>query len=546
MKALAAHRLEVAIFVFVFGLAAYFYNGYNWNQTARYDAIWAFVEPGPHQYTFEIDAFVVDADAGFNTGDFARNPDHSPHYYSNKAPGTTLMGVPAYLVLYHAERKLGLDPVSITGVLVNAYLINLWVTVLPVALSAVFFFHLALVFTRERRRALLLTFTLYAGTLMLPFSTALWGHTTAAAFLVMAMACLVRPGRRGDMLCGLLVGCAVLTDYGAAPVALTLVVVTLFDEERRARSGAVLLGGLGPLLVFALYHASLFGSPFVLASSFSAPGMIGEDRIFGLFGAVNLRALWGLTLSASRGMFVYMPVLILSVYALRHARGADPRAFWWTAVATMLLVLVINTTFNGWHGGLSSGPRYQIIALPFYVLLLALLPEIRRVRNALYVLTTLSFTNMFVVAAVSPMAPDAFRGSPLLFCYAKLWDVLWIDLGLAPAPVGGPLSRGSLHIYAHYPMRDWAISPTDPLIERYVSFNLGELLLGLSGIASLLPALIGVSVMTAWMLKMTLPEDRPGGPRPLARHAPSGGDGGSSGPRAVTLPSAGDPATLGE
>ena len=132
----ASYLLETALFVFVFGLGSYFYNGYGWNQTARYDAIWAFVEPGPHQHTFAIDAFVTDAEAGLNTGDYARNPDHSPHFYSNKAPGTSLLGIPAYFVLFHVERALGIDPVSIRAVLTNAYLINLWVTVLPVAARA--------------------------------------------------------------------------------------------------------------------------------------------------------------------------------------------------------------------------------------------------------------------------------------------------------------------------------------------------------------------------------------------------------------------------
>ncbi len=500
-------RLEAALFVFVFGLTAYFYNGYGWNQTARYDSIWAWVEPGPHQHTFEIDAFVLDAEAGLNTGDFARNPAHSPHYYSNKAPGTSLLGIPAYFVIYHAERALGFDPLSVEGVLINAYLINLWVTVIPVALSSIFFFHLALAFTGERRRAVLLTLVLYAGTLMLPFSTALWGHTTAAAFLVIAMACLVVSPKPRDALGGFFMGLAVLTDYGAAPLALALVVAMAIDATRRWRLRGVVLGGLGPLLVFGLYHWRIFGSPFVLASSFSSSQMVDADRVAGLFGAVDVDALWGLTFSTSRGLFVYMPVLALAVYGIRHMRGRTDKTFLWLAAANVLLILLINATFNGWHGGASTGPRYQIVVLPFYVLLLALLPAGIRLRRAFDALAAISFANMFVVAAVSPMAPDAFRGSPLFFCWFKVWEVLTIQTGMMPAPIGESLSLGSLHIYPTFAMRSWDVALTDPVIERWASFNLGERLLGLDGIASLLPALL-LSVGSAiWMLRRAGAED---------------------------------------
>ena len=508
MRLLRRHRLEVGIFGLVFALGAWFFNGYGWNQTARYDPIWAFVEPGPHQHTLAIDDFMTDPDAGLNTGDFARNPEHSEHYYSNKAPGVSLMGIPAYFLLYHGERRLGLDPVSVTGILVNAYLINLWVTVLPVALSAVFFFHLASRFTGDRRRAVVLTLLLYAGTLMLPFSTMLWAHTTAAALAVIAIALFVSPGPLGALLGGLFIGLAVLTDYGAAPLALTLTVAAAVGAERRVRLPALALGGLGPLLAFAAYHWTLFGSPLRLASSYSTPDMLNERHLLGMFGPFDPGVLWGLTFSTARGLFVFMPVLLLSVYAIRQVRAQRDRSFWWLALANIVLILIVNMSYNTWQGGISAGARYQIIALPFWALLLALLPDRPRTRWALGGLSAISFANMFVLAAVSPMAPDALRGSPLFFSWAKIWRVLMIDLGVEAEPVGGSLSRGSLHIYPTYAMRDWSVSLTDPAIERYASFNLGELLLGLGGIASLLPVLAGSVGLAVWLLRTAEEEDR--------------------------------------
>lgn len=487
----AGRRLDLLLFAFVLLMAGYFWNGWGWNQTARYDAIWAFVEPGPNQGTVRIDDFLVDPEEGINTGDWARNPEHSEHYYANKAPGTTLLGVPAYAVLYHAERLTGIDPVSIPAVLVNAYLLHLWVTVLPVALSALFFRRLVVTLGCSHRTAVGLTVLLYAGTLMLPFSTMMWAHTTAAAFLVMSLTCFVGPGRAHWAWAGLLAGLAVLTDYGAGVSAVVLVAGAAVVPRWRERMPWVVAGGLGPLAVFLAYHHVVFGSAFSLASSYSPGEMITDEYFLGLFGIPRIGALVGLLASTARGVFVFMPVLLLSVLALRRLPHHPMARLGWLALANVVAALLVNASFNAWQGGVSAGPRYLIWSLPFWAVLLAYVPwHDRRYRVAAWVLGGASVANMIVIAAVSPMAPDAFRGSPLFFTWSKLLGVLAIDLGLqAPPEPGISLSRGSLHLYPITLLRDWDITLLHPLIERLAVFNLGERLLGLRGAASLLPVM---------------------------------------------------------
>lgn len=487
-----ALRLDLLLFLFVLLTAGYFWNGWGWNQTARYDAVWAFVEPGPNQGTVRIDDFLVDPEEGVNTGDWARNPEHSEHYYANKAPGTTLLGIPAYAVLYHGERLVGIDPLSIRSVLVNAYLLHLWVTVLPLALSALFFRRLVATLGCSHRTVVGLTVLLYAGTLMLPFSTMMWAHTTAAAFLVMALACFVGPRRAHWVWGGLLAGAAVLTDYGAGVSAVALVVAAALVPRWRDRALWVVAGGVGPLAVFLAYHQVVFGSAFTLASSYSPAEMVSDDYLLGLFGIPRIDALVGLLVSTARGVFVFMPVLVLSVLALRRLRGHPRAAVGWLALANVVVALLVNASFNAWQGGVSAGPRYLIWSLPFWGVLLAYLPwDDARHRRAAWVLGGVSVANMLVIAAVSPMAPDALRGSPLFFAWSKLLGVFAIDLGLqAPPEPGISLSRGSLHVYPITLLRDWDITLLHPLIERLAVFNLGERLLGLRGVASLLPVLV--------------------------------------------------------
>lgn len=536
MSALArlstARRLDLALFGFVFLLGAWFHNGYGWNQTARIDPIWAYVEPGPNQGTLRIDDYLPDPENGINTGDWAHNPDHSPHYYSNKAPGVTLLGIPLYLVLFHGERAVGIEPLAVAPTMVNAYLLNLWVTVLPVALSALFFLRLARRLTGRWEPATGLTVLLYAGTLMWPFSTAVWAHTTATAFLVIALTCFFAApaGRTGDagpvekasaagvdapsgravglrdpriapFLAGLFAGLAVLTDYGAAPFAVSLVVAAAMVRGRRGDLVPLALGGLGPAIVFGAYHWALFGSPVRLASSYSTEGMLIEGDFLGMFGRLRPEALWGLTFSPVRGIFFFMPVLLLALVALRHLRTTPHRAFVVLALANIAAALLMNLSYNTWQGGMTAGARYQIIALPFWVALLALLPARRATRWALWGLGAVSLANMLVIAAVSPMAPDAVRGSPLLFCWSQLGKVLRIDLGFDPRPApGGPLTLGSLHFYPVYLMREWGIPVNDPLMARWAVFNLGERLFGLRGLWSLAP-LVAMGCGAGWWLR---------------------------------------------
>lgn len=81
-----------AIFLAVLLCCGWFYAQGGWNQNARYDMIYSFVEPGtPDFLSFRIDHFLVDAQKTVNTGDWAF---HDGHYYSNKAPGASLLGIP--------------------------------------------------------------------------------------------------------------------------------------------------------------------------------------------------------------------------------------------------------------------------------------------------------------------------------------------------------------------------------------------------------------------------------------------------------------------
>src|SRR6185312_4247749 len=94
----------------VFVAHGYFYNGASWNQNARLDAVYAFVDPGYRETgTLRITRFVEDP-RGSNTGDWAT---YRGQYYSNKAPGTSIWAIPAYTTLRATERAIGVNPMGL-------------------------------------------------------------------------------------------------------------------------------------------------------------------------------------------------------------------------------------------------------------------------------------------------------------------------------------------------------------------------------------------------------------------------------------------------
>ncbi len=489
--------VEIVLFSMVFFSGAYFYNGMNWNQISRYDAIFSFVEPNSPDYlTFQIDHFISNPRLGINTGDWAQNPEHKPggkaRYYSNKAPGPMLLGIPLYFVIYSIEDSLGYIPEAAQWTVVNCYLLNLLLTVLPVALSSIFFYRIVLTECNGRRHwALALTVGLYFGTLIFPYSTNFWAHATAAAFVVMGLYFFMRDRPLAYVLCGLLLGLGVLTEYSVPITLFSLLVVLLCRRHYNGLLGMG-LGGLLPFITFIAYNKMCFGKYITLANFHNNPGFIDEGAVGGLFSFKTiLQAGWGISFSPYRGLFWYMPILLVVLVAgLALIWRGRRHWLYWVCLGNILAFFLMNITFNGWHGGACMGPRYQIPVLPFYLLLGCLLAN--SLSNALWrrrlfitfcLVAALSVSNMFICTVVSPFAKQR-----------ELKKTGWENP--LPRYYRGLLQFNGLHVWGKESLRAEAglKKPT------HRSFNLGQLL-GLKKASSLLPwffVMLALTALLAW------------------------------------------------
>lgn len=454
-----------AIILFYLVTALYFYNGASWNQNARLDTIYSFVEPGEFQYSFKIDKFLPDPVQNINTGDWAQ---YHGHYYSNKAPGTALIGIPFYFVIYHLESFFNFNFQSWKIELLNAYLINAFISIIPLCFGLYFFAGFLERLGCQERHANLIVLSLAFGTYLLPYSTQIWGHTTSAAFVMIALGQYHNSNKKGDLLFSFFLGLAGLCDYLAVVVLLPLLAIRFFNKA----SWQFMLLGLFPIFfIHCVYSYLCFEAPFDLVSKHMNQKFVDADKTFGVFGSLESEALMQLTFGGKRGIFQQMPVLMLCFYGVIRWTFRSWRDPWLLiSLVSIIGMLLINSSFNGWHGGASIGARYQILALPFYFLILKEVDLSRVIKPVFYLLTLVSSINMLLISFVGIFCPDLDRNPLYGFAYNLFYKAVIGSIdGVQANRIWGYLTPFPV------PVRLQSLDPEFSNFSKYTAMNFGEL-----------------------------------------------------------------------
>jgi hypothetical protein len=332
------------------------------------------------------------------------------HFYPNKAPGTQLLAVPAYFAVFHLERLLGIDPDAHWPLTVNAWLTSALSVGLVAALGVALFYRVAGALGGSSSEALIATIAFAFGTIYFPHATFLMEHDVAATALLAAFYLLfrIRSGltQAGALRAGLAVGAAVLVTHTLLPiVALLALYLASANAGRHPRVWLRFGAGLAlPVVIGAAYDQIAFGSVWATSYQFENPLFQDHGKVLGLFGRPQLDVVALLLISPFRGLFVTSPVLLAGVGALMAwLAGTTRRAEALLFLTTGLFLVLVNSSFNGWHGGYTIGPRYLIPAVPF--LALPILSAARRYRRTTIGLTAVSAALMLVATAVDPQPP---------------------------------------------------------------------------------------------------------------------------------------------
>ena len=376
-----------------------------WNEYSRYDLVLSLVNHG----STIIDAYEE------NTGDKAF---YAGHYYSDKAPGTSLLGVPVYALLRLVHYLFGLgEPGS--GPAIHA---------LAFAVSGVPTVVLVLLLLRFLRPAvgegwaLVVSVGYGLGSLAFPFATMYFGHAASASFLFCSFYLLWRAkdtpsSRWRPTAAGLLAGAAVLVEYSALLGAAVLVVYAALSQPALPRRrpvlelrGALLMlaGAAVPAAALFAYNWMSFGGPLSLSYDHLAPGAFAEGMGRGILGVTwprldQLREL----LFGPRGLLFLAPWFALAPAGLLALRQERLRAEIVLCTVIVVLFLAFNAGYYLPFGGWTPGPRFLLPALPFAAVLVAVAPSV--LRPLITTLMTVSVAMFIVVTATMPNAPELYR-----------------------------------------------------------------------------------------------------------------------------------------
>ena len=451
---------RLAIFATLLFSYAYFFGGSGFNQNATFGLTRSLVE----RQKLDIGPYASNtADVSFHEG----------RVYANKAPGLAFVAAVPYSVWY-ALRGVPRDAIELNLAL---YLCTVATCGISGALIGVLLYRA----TRGRGASRVLAFGIALvtglGTPMFAYSTMLFAHVPSALLVLLSFLLLDGTLRRWPAAAGAAMGAASCINYLCAPLALVVLLMT-----RRVRdAGRYVAGGVPFAIALAAYHFAAFGSPFRTSIDTMNPAFIEPGAAMGIFHLPRLDALWGITFSPYRGLFYLSPILIAAIAGLVKMKAQ-------LVLFIFALLVTLNASFNGWHGGYAVGPRYLIPAVP--LLAIGLVAVTPRLRALVIALAAVALVFNFAVTAVDPQPPDALRDPIGAYAIPSLVTGTAADDPRTPwlaAFYTGHTSTNRVAADELLPFKRHAPGSAE---SEWASFNLGELLFGPGTFASILPWLL--------------------------------------------------------
>lgn len=386
------------------------------------------------------------------------------HYFTDKAPGSSLLALPVYAGLRATKKP---EQLSIDVILnaIRSYLM------LPAGLLGFLALRWLLRRLRVSEPCLDLVSLAYAlGSVTLHYTTAFYGHVLVATCVLLSLLGWARAGALtraagssfafgsqlgsgstygGALLAGLAAGLAGLIEYQAVVLSALLIIPACSFGLRRAL-GHALVFGLGALPFAAMllfYNKRAFGSPFELSYHHLVDPSLQALHGSGLAGATKptLEAFNGLLFSPHRGLFASSPLLGVGLLAL-----LVPNARMSLLLRVLILLaasyfLLIVSSSSVWFGAWSYGPRLLIPLLGLLAVSAGLLLE--RYRDQALVTLPLAAAGLFGLVCCQLMHVTFGEPPPEVFQPVIQSAIPMLKAGIVGPNLGcklRPLERSNL------------------------------------------------------------------------------------------------------
>ena len=298
-------------------------------------------------------------DNTYQNGDMNQIELVKDHFYYYFPPGTSILSVP-FVALMNA---FGVSAANADGThnLEGETKIQARLAGLLMAILAVVFFYKARLALPPSWSVVLGLGSALGTQVWSTASRALWTETWGILLLGIVVWMLLGSETAGRRINPLLLGTLLAWAYFVRPtnvVPILAITIYLFLYQRQTFIRYVLTGAvwLGLFVAYSWYHFHQFLPYYYLANRLSF-----EDFWIALPGNV---------ISPSRGLLVFVPVLLFIVYLLvRYWKQIAYKRLVWLSLIVITVHMIVIAGFKPWNGGFSYGPRYSTGLVPWFTLL---------------------------------------------------------------------------------------------------------------------------------------------------------------------------------
>lgn len=326
-----------------------------------------------------------------------KGDDGALHYTMVKAPGGTLLGLPAYALFSKVVAPLAghrypavtdSQEARLWWLQMSTWACRLGGVALPCFLFLLWFERYLRAFSEDDVLRLGAVAAVAIGTNYLAYVHMFASHSQYAASLFLAFALVERARRttredpssrraRDAFLAGLFTGGSVLLEYHAlfGCIVLSLYALSVFWRPKTLLSFAA--GGALNVAVMMLFQWRAYGNPLTPGHKLLETAKFAEEHSQGLWGILwpTWERVGALLFSPAFGLVGMSPYLVLGFllvpYGLfapvggavrrRHVRVASL-----VAILVVALLVGVNAGFIEWRAGWTVGPRYLVSAGPYF------------------------------------------------------------------------------------------------------------------------------------------------------------------------------------
>ena len=369
-----------------------------------------------------------------------------------------------------------------------AYIVNVFLSVIPMAFAVICFARILQFASLSLRRSLFFSLILAFATPLFPYSNSLWGVSSSTVCIIFSLYFYLLHGKKNMylFLSGLFIATAVLCDYMAGAVLLCFVVFITLRE--RYRVFYFLLGVTPPILL-------LFYCTFISADSCSIISLFyGNTFLLAEAGSISLRNFSSYTVlqllfSSRYGLLFASPILLFAFITyyrffplmLRIKKCGIREGMLWLSLSGIFLPLLLNACFDHALPPLSVSSRYIIVSTPFWVIAAAFFDYLAIWRWIGILLSLFSAVNMLMYAVLTPIVRSTTHQPLFAIYYPEFFKgnfgagAYLLKLGFLNKEEGGTLLKWSF-------------------------FNLGTFT-GLNGIYTLLPLIFLLSILSVILFR---------------------------------------------